>query len=73
MKEYRVCNKCGRKLHYKHGVLKEDALMIKKDWGYFSQKDLQIHSFALCEECYDRWIETFAVPVKRIEKKMVLE
>ena len=69
MKEYKVCNKCGRKLHYKHGVLKEDALMIKKDWGYFSKKDLQIHSFALCEECYDKMIDGFVRPVEISEKK----
>ena len=32
-------------------------------WGYFSKKDGETHSFDLCEECYDKWIGGFQIPV----------
>lgn len=56
------CNVCGKQFMMKDGLLMEDALEVRKQWGYFSKKDTQIHSFALCEECYDSWIKSFLVP-----------
>ena len=35
------CNACGRKLKKKNGLLLEDAFEARKDWGYFSNKDLE--------------------------------
>ena len=32
------CNQCGRVLRMEKGILKEDALIIKKEWGYFPKK-----------------------------------
>lgn len=54
------CNSCGKQLNYKKGTLQEDALFIKKEWGYFSNKDLEIHEFAVCESCYDNIVSGFA-------------
>lgn len=54
------CNKCGRELK---GATKEDALLVTKEWGYFSEKDLERHRFVLCEPCYDKMIAGFAIPV----------
>ncbi len=54
------CNKCGRELQ---GVTKEDALLVTKEWGYFSEKDMERHRFVLCEHCYDTMIAGFAIPV----------
>lgn len=65
------CNACGKKLQTipKAKVCKEH-LSIKKEWGYFSCKDFMVHSFTICEECYDQWTSTFVIP---IEKKVQTE
>lgn len=62
------CNACGRELAAKKGILHEDALAVCKDWGYFSKKDLEIHTFMLCEQCYDKMISGFRIPVVRTLK-----
>lgn len=58
-----TCNKCGKQMKRENGVIKQDFLEITKAWGYFSQKDGKTYSFALCEECCDKMIEGFMVPV----------
>lgn len=60
------CNACGKRLETipKANVCKEH-LSIEKEWGYFSCKDFMVHSFIVCEECYDKWISTFAIPVEK--------
>lgn len=65
------CNCCGRLISQK-GNNKEDYLRIEKEWGYFSDKDREIHEIQLCEECYDRWIKGFRVPVTVREVEEVL-
>lgn len=57
-----VCNACGKEYRTQGEVIKKDFLCIQKDWGYFSSKDGQHHQIILCENCYDEWIRTFAVP-----------
>lgn len=66
------CNQCGRVLRMEKGILKEDALIIKKEWGYFSKKDLEVHELVLCEDCYDVWKQGFAIPVRITGKQEVL-
>ena len=66
------CNQCGRALHVERGILKEDALILKKEWGYFSEKDLEVHELVLCEACYDTWIQGFVLPVRITGKQEVL-
>ena len=66
------CNQCGRKLYVERGILKEDALIVKKEWGYFSKKDLEVHEIVICESCYDRLQNDFLIPVTVIKKKEVL-
>ena len=53
-----VCNKCGREIE------NEDVLSIEKRWGYFSNKDNDVHKFDLCENCYDEFVSTFQIPVE---------
>lgn len=57
-----VCNCCGKELCVKHGALMEGACSVETRWGYFSAKDMERHSFDLCESCYDRLTASFAVP-----------
>lgn len=62
------CNVCGKIVKKENNFVKEDFLTITKEWGYFSNKDMELHSFKICEECYDKWINTFKVPV--LKKKI---
>lgn len=70
--EHVKCNVCGKVLKREQGILREDAFEAVKDWGYFSKKDLQRHSFIVCEECYDKWIRTFAIPPEITERSEAL-
>lgn len=63
------CNSCGKKLKFENGILKEDALEATKEWGYFSKRDMEVHHFNLCEECYDKIISEFQIPVE-VRKKL---
>ena len=66
------CNCCGKELKTEHGIQKEDALLVVKDWGYFSKKDTERHRFMICESCYDRWISEFVIPPAVEERTEIL-
>jgi ribosomal-protein-alanine N-acetyltransferase len=57
------CNQCGAPIT-SQAYPKKDYLQVSKSWGYFSQKDLQIHEFCLCESCYDAMVRQFKIPPK---------
>ncbi len=57
------CNRCGKQFQIEKGIVKEGILEVEYQWSYFSSKDGQIHSFELCEDCYDAIVETFQIPV----------
>lgn len=60
-----VCNQCNKEII-------GDYLRVKKEWGYFSDKDTQIHEFALCEKCYDMLVSTFiTAPVVEFKKEVI--
>lgn len=58
------CNQCGKEITVKNGTPQEDVLTVEKRWGYFSGKDNEVHRFDLCEECYDRLVSRFRIPVE---------
>lgn len=59
------CNKCGAQIL-------GDYLAVNKEWGYFSDKDTEIHKFALCEKCYDEMIKTFVtLPTQELKKEVM--
>ncbi|MDD3173330.1 MAG: hypothetical protein PHF63_06670 [Herbinix sp.] len=66
------CNSCGKVLKVENGILKEDAFEATKEWGYFSERDMEVHHFNLCEECYDKLISQFQIPVEVRRKLEVL-
>lgn len=66
------CNVCGRELKIERGIVREDVFEATKEWGYFSDKDLEIHQFDMCEQCYNKMIESFAIPVSIKKNKEVL-
>lgn len=57
------CNKCGREIKKENDMLLEGVCQLEINWGYFSDKDGEVHSFDLCEPCYDEWVKTFAIPL----------
>lgn len=63
------CNCCGKMMKVENGILKEDAFEASKEWGYFSNKDMEVHHFNLCEECYEQMISQFKIPVE-VKKKL---
>ena len=60
MKQIYICNGCGKKINGKE----QDFLHVQKEWGYFSSKDMELHEFYLCEECYDKLLSVREIPVK---------
>ncbi|WP_458398355.1 hypothetical protein [Anaerotignum sp.] len=55
-----VCNGCGKEI----SMDAADHFHGEKTWGYFSDKDGRQDCFDLCEECYDKITENFAVKLK---------
>ncbi len=66
------CNVCGKRIIMEQGIMKEDVFEAAKEWGYFSKYDLEVHKFNICEECYDKLISTFKIPIEVVRKKEVL-
>lgn len=63
------CNVCGKEIQIENDILKEDIFEVTKEWGYFSKKDLEVHKFNICEECYDKIISQFKIPISIKNKK----
>lgn len=57
------CNYCGKHLKTEAGIVKEGVVPVDITFGYFSDKDGQVHSLDLCEKCYDNLIQQFEAPV----------
>lgn len=66
------CNVCGRELEHKGDILLEDYIQITKQWGYFSEHDLELHKFNICEHCYNEMQKHFKIPVTEGKVKEVL-
>lgn len=66
------CNKCGAEIKKQDDMLLEGVCRIEIEWGYFSNKDGEIHAFNLCEGCYDEWVRSFAIPLQIDEAKELL-
>ena len=59
-----ICNQCGKELTVQNGYLKEGCFAADISFGYFSSKDGTRHRFDLCEECYDKLVKQFLIPVE---------
>ena len=66
------CNQCKKKLRVENGYLKEECFKGEFTFGYFSKKDGTKHSFDLCEDCYDKMIGEFAIPVQEEQSTELL-
>lgn len=67
-----VCNRCGKKLAVKEGILREGVAHFDVAWDYFSEKDGEVHHFDLCEECYDGVTREFLIEADKEERTELL-
>lgn len=67
-----ICNQCGKELWIENGILKEECIHVAHDFGFFGQRDGETHDFDLCEECYNKVIARFQIPVQKRERKELL-
>lgn len=67
-----ICNQCGKELQLEHGYLKEGCFVADYVFGYFSHKDGMRHRFELCEDCYDKLIAGFQIPVEEMPENELL-
>ncbi|MCM1252030.1 MAG: hypothetical protein NC321_04350 [Clostridium sp.] len=67
-----ICNCCNKNLLVENGILKQECIHVAHDFGYFSERDGETHSFDLCEDCYASIIARFRVPVENAERKELL-
>lgn len=66
------CNCCGKTLKVEKDLIHEDYIFIKKSWGYFSKKDGITQEFLICEQCAEKLVAGFAVPVREYETKEMI-
>ncbi len=59
-----ICNCCKKEIDVENGILQGDVLTVEKRWNYFSNKDNEVHRFDICEECYDKFVQTFQIPIE---------
>lgn len=67
-----VCNKCGKELKVEKGMIREGYFTADARFGYFSGKDGTRQKFDLCEDCYDKWIQTFCIPAEELQETELL-
>lgn len=67
-----TCNGCRKNLLVENGFLREECIHVEHDFGFFGSRDGLSHRFDLCEECYQKIIGRFAVPVEEWERKELL-
>lgn len=66
------CNCCGKQIVVEKGIIKEGVMSLDYSWGFFSDKDGEIHSIDLCEECYNEMIRKFKIPVEKIDSNEMI-
>ncbi|NCC15497.1 MAG: hypothetical protein EOM28_03995 [Clostridia bacterium] len=56
-----VCNCCGKEIPLVREGIWEEYFHGEKSWGYLSKQDGRQDSFDLCQECYEKMLETFKI------------
>ena len=69
---HKCCNVCGKEFRILPSGEFEESLTVDKTWGYFSRKDAVRHKFTVCEDCYDKWVASFAVAPKEEQASELL-
>ena len=63
-----ICNRCGRKLAVRNGIVREGVFSSDHAWDFFSEKDGEIQRWDLCESYYDELISGFRIAVETEEQ-----
>lgn len=67
-----VCNQCKKELKVENGYLKEGCFSADYCFGYFSKRDGMRHRFDLCEDCYNKMVAGFQIPVEEVPENELL-
>ena len=67
-----VCNQCKKELKVENGYLKEGCFAVDFCFGYFSKRDGVRHRFDLCEDCYNKMVAAFQIPVEEVPENELL-
>lgn len=67
-----VCNQCKKELKVEKGYLKEGCFAADFSFGYFSKRDGIRHRFDLCEDCYNKMVAGFQIPVEEVQENELL-
>lgn len=67
-----ICNKCKKAMKVEDNIVKEGLFEVEYRFGYFSKKDSEVHSFDLCEDCYDSITKDFLIPPEVSETSEIL-
>ena len=59
--EHIVCNCCGKKIQISDQHPYPEYISIRKEWGFDSPYDGEVHEIDLCQECYQKWIQTLKI------------
>jgi len=59
-----VCNCCGKEIPLVRDGVWEEYYHGEKSWGYFSKQDGRQDSFDLCQECYEKMIDSFKIKLQ---------
>jgi protein-arginine kinase activator protein McsA len=70
--EWMICNCCGQKIARQQEYDRVAVLTVSKVWGYFSKWDGSRHSFDICEDCYEKMIQSWKYPPDREEETELL-
>ncbi len=54
-----ICNCCGNEIKTNKQHPYPEYISIRKEWGFDSDYDGEIHEIDLCQSCYTKWIQTF--------------
>lgn len=58
-----ICNMCGENIKKDDFDHFYDYLQVDKLWGYTSEYDGENHCFDLCQDCYEKFINSFKIPI----------
>lgn len=67
-----ICNKCGKKIIVDNGIILEGVFSVDYSLGYFSEKDGEVHSFDLCEDCYDEMVKGYKIDIEIIDNNELI-
>lgn len=58
-----ICNCCGEPIN-KYQIFTNDYISFQKQWGYNSDYDNKKHKFDICQNCYQKIISNFKIPIE---------